>query len=71
MPHGSLWNQHEYAENLGGNAKTAQNQCGHARWNQGGNLDIAVEMTLSSSGNSKLKVWKEVKLIEDAQMCEN
>ena len=38
-------NQRGYAENLGGIAENAENQCGDAG-NQGGNVGIAVEMTM-------------------------
>ena len=39
-----------------------ENQGGDAR-NQGGNLSIAVEITWNSNGNDKLKVRREVKII--------
>ena len=63
-------NQHGYVGNLGGNAENAENQCGDTG-NQGRNLGITVEMTLNSSGNYKLKEWREVKIIENKHICKN
>ena len=45
-----------------------QNQCGDTK-NQDGNLSIAVEMTQNSSGNEKLKEWRDVKMLENECNC--
>ena len=56
--------------NLGENAKNAGNQGGDVQ-DQGGNLGIAVETKQESNGNNKFKEWREVKVIENKQICEN
>ena len=48
---------------LGQNAKNVGNR-GSDAMNQGGNVCIAVEMTLNSNGNDKFKEWSDVKMIE-------
>ena len=47
--------------NLGGNTKNVGNHGGDED-NQGGNLNIALEITWNSNGNGKLKDWREVKI---------
>ena len=59
-----------HAGNLGGNMKNAQNQCDDAR-NEDENLGIAVEITSISSGNGKLKEWREIKIIENNCIYKN
>ena len=55
--YGNPGNQRGYARNVGGVVKNA---CDDVQ-NQGGNLGKAVEMTPNSSGNDKLKEWREIK----------
>ena len=47
-----------------------ENQSGDAG-NQGGNLNIAVEMTQKSHGNNKFKEWREVKITENRHIYKN
>ena len=58
--YGNPGNQRGYARNVGGVVKNAWNKCDDVE-NQGGNLGKAVEMTPNSSGNDKLKEWREIK----------
>ena len=39
--------------------------------NQGRNLGIAVKMTQKCNGNDKFKEWREVKILEDEDICKN
>ena len=55
---------------MGGNAKNAGNQGGDGE-NQGANLGIAVEMKQEGNINGKFKEWREVKVIENKQICKN
>ena len=48
--------------NLSGNTKNVRNQGVDAE-NQGGNLNIAVEVAWNSNRNDKLKDWREAKII--------
>ena len=63
-------NQRGYAGNLGGNAENAQNHYEEAS-KLGKNVGIAVEITWNSSGNDKLKAWREVKIIGNEHICKN
>ena len=45
---------------MGGVVKNTWDRCDDLE-NQGGNLGKAVEMTPNSSGNDKLKEWREIK----------
>ena len=55
---------------MGGNAKNAGNQGGDVE-NQRANLGIAVEMKQEGNINGKFKEWREVKVIENKQICKN
>ena len=63
-------NQRMNAGNVDGNAKNVGNQDWDAR-NQGGNLNIATEITSNSNGNDKFKDRREVKIIENDYICKN
>ena len=64
---GNVGNHRRYSVNLCGNAENAYGDA----WNQGRNLSTAVEMTQKSSGNDKLKEWRELKMIENEHICKN
>ena len=47
-----------------------ENQSGDTE-NQGGNLNITVEMTQNSHRNNKFKEWREVKITENKHIYKN
>ena len=63
-------NQRENAGNLIGNGKNVENQGGDAA-NEGGNLNMAVEMTQNNNGNDKFKEQREAKIVENEHICKN
>ena len=50
--------------------KKAGNQGGDVE-NRGRNLRLAVEMKQESNGIDKFEEWREVKIIENKQICKN